>query len=69
MTWEQGLEMKNSGKEWIWESTEFQGPDIKFEFKLLVNDRVWEDLGSDSTENHNGESFKLTRVKPKFTNS
>jgi len=50
MSWGPGIELRQEGSQWIYESTE---PFETFEFKLALNDNFWE-----AGENHMVESGK-----------
>ncbi|MBS0653464.1 MAG: hypothetical protein JSR39_08075 [Verrucomicrobia bacterium] len=57
MSWGPGIEMRKEGSQWIYESTE---PFETFEFKMMLNDQLWE-----AGENHtivSGKPVELSSV-------
>ena len=51
MSWGPGIEMRKEGSLWIYEST---APFETFEFKMMLNDQLWEA----------GENHKMVSGKP-----
>lgn len=54
MSWGPGIELRKEGSQWIYESTELFET---FEFKLALNDQVWE-----AGDNHTVESGKPVEI-------
>lgn len=59
LSWEKGKMMKNAGPDmWVWET---DAPFNECEFKVLINDQVYEEGG-----NHHLHSNKTAQVTPRF---
>jgi len=67
LSWSKGLAMKMSGRnKWTWCTNEFRGPNIPFEFKVLLYDEIWEELPVQCGQNHVAETFTYVSVTAEF---